>query len=67
MKAVQRMSKCFEMSKRISTDLEDEPPSKVDTAHWLKTIGKARGEGRLCIPSWNRPSNRECGKDGNKG
>jgi hypothetical protein len=65
--AVQRMSTCFEMGRRIITDLEDEPPSKVDTAHWLRTIWKARGEGRLYIPSWNRPSHREGEKKGGKG
>jgi len=31
----------------------------------LRAIWKARGEGNLCIPSWNRPSNS--GKKGNKG
>lgn len=66
-KAVQRISTCSTCKEVFITDLENEPPSKVDTAHWLRTIGKARGERHLCIPSWDRPSNRECGKKGSKG
>jgi hypothetical protein len=33
------------------THLEDEPPSEVDAADWLRTIRKARGKGLLGIPS----------------
>jgi hypothetical protein len=33
------------------THLEDEPPSEIDAADWLRTIRKARGKGLLVIPS----------------
>jgi hypothetical protein len=28
----------------MATHLEDEPPSEVDTADWLRTISKSRGK-----------------------
>jgi hypothetical protein len=41
------------------THLEDEPPSEIDAADWLRTIRKARGKGKLRIRS-----DAECGEKG---
>ncbi len=43
------------------THLEDEPPAKIDTADWLRTIRKPRGKGMLRIPSY-----AECGQKGDE-
>jgi hypothetical protein len=43
------------------THLEDEPPSEIDAADWLRTIRKAREKGMLGIPS-----DAECGEKGDE-
>jgi len=48
-------------ARRVVTHLEDEPPSEVDTADWLRTIRKSRGKGILGIPS-----KAKCGEKGDE-